>query len=63
MTKNKPSDKRRYRTFILRSWQENRVDHPPIWRFSLEMIGSKERYGFTDLNDVLAFLQNTINEQ
>lgn len=54
-----------YRAFILRMWAEESpfdVALEPVWRFSLEPIGSEaeamtERRGFASAEELLAHLQ------
>lgn len=43
-------DRGRYRTFVLRCWQENSTgaDAEPQWRFSLQEMGSTGRIGFAN---------------
>ncbi len=51
-----------YQTFILRFWQEQ-GDAPdgPTWRFSIEDPKRGNRYGFSNLNELIAFLHTQIN--
>ncbi len=54
-----------YRAFILRMWTEQDTFDamsPPLWRFSLESIGtqeepSSERRGFASVEELLAYVQ------
>ena len=44
-----------YHSYILRAWQEPQADEM-IWRFSLEIPGAQQRYGFNKLPDLCSFL-------
>lgn len=52
-----------YKSFWLRCWQsDNRaVSTAAGWRFSLENPESGRKQGFTDLEELFAFLQAEIN--
>jgi hypothetical protein len=54
MSQRRPA--RRY-VYLLRIWEE-RADDPDgaVYRFSLEEARSHERYGFSDLERLIAFL-------
>lgn len=48
----------RYRAYLLRCWEE-RSQHPaflPVWRFSLEDPHTGQRYGFANIEALVAFL-------
>lgn len=53
MKKQTPS---RYRTYLLRCWQEGTASDQP-WRFSLEGVQDSQRFGFANLESLLVFLQ------
>ncbi|NKQ36353.1 MAG: hypothetical protein HF973_12140 [Chloroflexi bacterium] len=50
------------RVYVLRCWMEQRqppsADNPG-WRFRLENAGSGQSAGFANLDELLAFLQDT----
>jgi hypothetical protein len=46
----------RYRAQLLRMWSESPPQQLPIWRFSLEDIGTGERYGFANLDALIDHL-------
>ena len=48
-------DKRGYQSYLLRLWQ-TRDGERVVWRASLEIPGSRERYGFASLSDLFEFL-------
>jgi hypothetical protein len=54
-----------YRVYLLRLWEE----HTPAaaqrrtWRFSLEDLETGRRHGFTTLRDLLAFLEQRLDER
>jgi hypothetical protein len=45
-------------------WRERpaRPGQPAVWRFSLENIQTRERYGFADINALMAFLSEQLAE-
>jgi len=45
---------------LLIMWRERpaRPGQPAVWRFSLEDVQTRERRGFADLDDLLAFLKS-----
>ncbi len=47
------------RAYLLRFWKVSSANpqHAPTWRFSLEDPHSGEKFGFADLEALLAFLQ------
>lgn len=48
----------RYYSFILRFWEERSENQPAAnWRFALEQPESHVRYGFSSLEELVAFLQ------
>mgnify|MGYP001826066178 CR=1 FL=1 len=52
------SDERRgYRSYLLRMWQAH-VDGELVWRASLQSPSSRERRGFTNLEDLFTFLES-----
>jgi hypothetical protein len=48
---------RTYRVYLLRLWRADLA-----WRASLEEPGSGRRHGFADLDSLLAFLEDQVNE-
>lgn len=44
-----------YRSYLLRLWLE--PNDPPAWRAMLESPSNGERYGFTSLPALVAFLE------
>ncbi len=58
-----PTQAPRYRSFLLRCWEEpsqTPPDHQAIWRFSLEDVETGERRGFRDLEALVVFLLTEI---
>jgi hypothetical protein len=55
------SEKRRYISYLLRLWQV-RVGGQVVWRTSLEDAHTSERRGFTNLADLVAFLEGKMGE-
>ncbi len=51
----------RYRAYLLRLWDANNHD-PPAWRAALEDTHSGERWGFADLERLVAFLTAEIGD-
>ena len=47
---------RKYLSYLLRLWMVEE-DGEYLWRASLEVTHSRERYGFANLDDLLAFLK------
>jgi hypothetical protein len=45
--------------YLLTIWQERSAssEHAAVWRFSLEDARSGERWGFANLEQILAFLE------
>jgi hypothetical protein len=43
-----------YQAYILRIWRESGE-----WRFSIESLGSDQRKGFTTIEELFAFLEDT----
>ncbi len=50
------TEKPLYLAYMLRLWQVNHQGHL-LWRASLESPHTGERWGFTDIAQLLAFLQ------
>jgi hypothetical protein len=48
--------------YLLTIWQERSASsgHTAVWRFSLEDARSGERWGFANLEQILAFLEKQI---
>jgi hypothetical protein len=59
----RPHESRDYCAFVLRCWAEHpRFEpSPPIQRFSLEDIHTGQRYGFSSVEALMAFVQNAID--
>jgi hypothetical protein len=52
-----------YRTFLLTCWQEETAAaDPKIWRFRVEEARTGEQHGFTELEEVTAFVQARLQE-
>jgi hypothetical protein len=52
-----------YRTFLLTCWQEeSAAADPKMWRFRLEEARTGEQHGFTDLQEVMAFVKAKLIE-
>ncbi len=49
-----------YRSYLIRLWQVN-SEGRAVWRVMLESVQTGERWGFTELPDLCAFLQEKIN--
>ncbi len=51
------------RAYLIRCWQEsNMVPHAPRWRFSVEeVLHERKRWGFEDLDALLAFLRTELD--
>lgn len=45
-----------YRSQLLRMWVEPAGSRAPIWRFSLEDVGTGQRAGFADLDELICHL-------
>ena len=52
----------RYHAFVLRCWEVRSptADAPVAWRFSLEVPDTRERFGFGDMEALVAFLNDTL---
>lgn len=46
----------RYQSQLLRMWAEQPARRPPVWRFSLEDVGTGQRCGFADLDALITHL-------
>ncbi|MBI5303427.1 MAG: hypothetical protein HY868_14940 [Chloroflexi bacterium] len=53
------SKPRTYRSFLLRLWAEG---EPPVWRFSLEDPHTGERIGMANLDALIAFLKEAMEQ-
>lgn len=52
-----------YRAFLLTCWQEETaVTDPSKWRFRLGEPRTGEQHGFTNLEEVMAFVQARLEE-
>jgi hypothetical protein len=53
---------RRYLSYLLRLWQEwDRL--PAVWRASLEDPHTGERFGFADIIQLFAFLEDRVSDE
>ncbi len=50
-----------YRSYLLRLWQTMDGDRK-VWRASLEQPGTELRRGFAGLRELMAFLEQTVEE-
>jgi len=48
-----PAQVAEYQAYILRIWKESGK-----WRFSIESLGSEQRKGFADIEELFAFLED-----
>jgi len=53
----------RYQSQLLRMWAEQPARRPPVWRFSLEDVGTGQRSGFADLDALITHLLALMEEQ
>jgi thiosulfate/3-mercaptopyruvate sulfurtransferase len=51
-----------YRAQVLRMWIDTRARHPAHWRFSLEDVGTGVRSGFADLDALIGYLQELMDQ-
>lgn len=52
-----------YRTFLVTCWQEETAAaDPKLWRFRLEEPRTGEQHGFTELSELMAFVQARLKE-
>jgi hypothetical protein len=51
-----------YQSHLLRMWLEQPARCTPVWRFSLEEVGSGQRTGFADLDALLLHLLALMEE-
>jgi hypothetical protein len=51
-----------YRAQLVRLWVETSEDRPPVWRFSIEDVVTKERHGFADLDALVCYLLSLMDE-
>jgi hypothetical protein len=51
-----------YRAQVLRMWVDSPVHHPPVWRFSLEDVGTGVRSGFADLDALIHHLLDLMEQ-
>lgn len=49
-----------YRSYLLRLW---RTDREKAWRVMLECVDTQERHGFSDVQDLCAFLFEQMNDK
>ena len=50
----------RYLAYLIRLWADDQS--PPVWRFSAENTQTQARRGFGTLEELVAFLQNSMVE-
>jgi len=62
---NPSTEQRHYRAYILRLWQERpaSTERPSVWRFSLQDTRARQRYGFGDLTELAAFLEERMRTE
>lgn len=53
----------RYQSQLLRMWAEQPPRRLPVWRFSLEDVGTGQRCGFADLEALITHLLALMEEQ
>ena len=58
---NSSNEQRHYRAYLLRLWRTGEGE-AAVWRALLEDPRTGERYGFADLNSLIAFLQKACRE-
>jgi hypothetical protein len=48
-----------YQVYLLRLWRERPASFecPPVWRYSVEDIRTRQRYGFGSLEELMAFFR------
>lgn len=51
-----------YRAQLMRLWVETSEERPPVWRFSIEDVVTKERHGFADLDALICHLLALMDE-
>ena len=51
-----------YRAQVLRMWIDSPAHHPPVWRFSLEEVGTGVRSGFADLDALIEHLLDLMEQ-
>ena len=51
-----------YKTQVLRMWIERSTHHAPAWRFSLEDVVTRQRHGFADLDALICYLLELMDE-
>jgi hypothetical protein len=51
-----------YRAQVLRMWVDSPAHHPPVWRFSLEDVGTGIRSGFADLDALIHHLLDLMEQ-
>ncbi len=52
-------ESQRYYSCLIRIW-ESRSNDEQIWRASLERPGLKERVGFSNMNELFAFIRKDV---
>jgi hypothetical protein len=65
MHKEVPNTTARYRSYIVRSWQEHSIHAGQeilTWRFSLEDPRTNQRLGFANLEALLVALQENLTD-
>ncbi len=51
------------RIYLIRGWYEGEKNGRAVWRFSVEGIAPRERYGFRSLEDLIGFLQRQFGKR
>jgi hypothetical protein len=51
------------RTLILRMWAEGDLARAPVWRFSVEDVFTRGRQGFADLDALICYLLEVMDER
>ena len=51
-----------YQAQLLRMWVERPPHRPPVWRFSLEDVETKQRSGFSDLDALIRHLLELMDD-
>ena len=51
-----------YRAQVLRMWIDSPTHHTPVWRFSLEEVGTGVRSGFADLDALIEHLLDLMEQ-
>ena len=51
-----------YHAYVLRCWRETSQAQrkQPVWRFSLQDVGTHQRRSFASLGELIAYLENNL---